>query len=277
MILIMIYIINEEFPMQTPVPTVLITGASTGIGAVYADRFAHRGHNLVLVARDQGRLDTLATGLRSETGVNVDVLRADLTDPADVERVAARLRSDDRIGILVNNAGAVAEGGFAKPSAQDAQRIIQLNVTAVTLLSAAVVPRFLERGAGAIVNIASTVALAPEIPFGVYGATKSYVLAFSQNMQTELGPRGVYVQAVLPGATRTEIWERSGRDVNQLSAVMDAQEMVDAALVGFDRRELVTIPALADADQWTALETARKAILANVMKDRPAARYRASA
>lgn len=260
--------------MQTPVPAVLITGASTGIGAVYADRFAHRGHNLVLVARDQARLDKLAARLRSETGVSVDVLRADLTDSADVERVAARLRSDDRIGILVNNAGAAGEGGFTNPSPQDAERIIKLNVTAVTLLAAAVVPRFLERGAGSIINISSIVGLAPEVPFGVYGATKSYVLSFSQNIQSELGPRGVYVQAVLPAATRTEIWERSGRDVNQLSGVMDVSELVDAALVGFDRRETVTIPSLPDVGQWTAFEAARQAMLPNFRNEHAAERYR---
>lgn len=263
--------------MQTPLPTVLITGASTGIGAVYADRFAHRGHNLVLVARDQARLDRVAARLRGETGVTVDVLRADLTDAADVEQVAARLRSDNRIGILVNNAGAAGEGGFAQPSPGDADRIIKLNVTAVTLLAAAVVPRFLERGAGAIINISSIVGLAPEIPFGVYGATKSYVLAFSQNMQSELGPRGIYVQAVLPAATRTEIWERSGRDVNQLSGVMEVNELVDAALVGFDHREAVTIPSLPDASQWTAFEAARKAMLPNFAQDHAAARYHKSA
>ena len=263
--------------MQTSVPSVLITGASTGIGAVYADRFARRGHNLVLVARDQARLDKLAARLRSETGVSVDVLRADLTEAADVERVATRLRSDDGIGILVNNAGAAGEGGFTSPSPKDAERLIKLNVTAVTLLAAAVVPRFLERGAGAIINIASIVGLAPEIPFGVYGATKSYVLAFSQNMQSELGPRGVYVQAVLPAATRTEIWERSGRDVNKLAAVMDVKELVDAALVGFDRRETVTIPSLPDAQQWTAFEAARKAMLPNLSNEHAADRYRQSA
>jgi uncharacterized protein len=274
MILIMMNILNKGAPMQTQVPTVLITGASTGIGAAYADRFAHRGHNLVLVARDQARLDKLAARLRSETGVSVDVLRADLTESADVERVATRLRSDARIGILVNNAGAAGEGGFTNPSPQDAERIIKLNVTAVTLLAAAVVPRFLQVGAGAMINISSIVGVAPEVPFGVYGATKSYVLSFSQNMQSELGPRGVYVQAVLPAATRTEIWERSGRDVNQLSGVMEVNELVDAALVGFDRRETVTIPSLPDASQWTAFEAARKAMLPNFRNEHAAERYR---
>src|ERR1700759_3863325 len=97
-------------------PTVLITGASTGIGAVYADRFAKRGHDLVLVARDRVRMDALANRLRGETGVSVDILRADLTDPKDLIQVEARLRDDQRIGILVNNAGTAPAGGFVDQS-----------------------------------------------------------------------------------------------------------------------------------------------------------------
>jgi len=259
--------------MSTSVSTVLITGASTGIGAVYADRFARRGHNLVLVARDQARLETLAANLRKETGVSVDLLPADLTVAADLERVEARLRTDNNIGILVNNAGAAAAGTLAKPDSAALERLIRLNVTAVTLLTGAVVPRFLERGEGAIINIASVVGVAPEFPLGAYGATKAYVLALSQNLQAELGSRGVYVQAVLPAATRTEIWERSGRDVNSLKGVMDVNEMVDAALVGFDRREEVTIPSLPDAGQWAAFEGARKAMLPNFPNEHAAARY----
>ena len=259
--------------MSTSVSTVLITGASTGIGAVYADRFARRGHNLVLVARDQARLETLAANLRKETGVSVDLLPADLTVAADLERVEARLRTDNNIGILVNTAGAAAAGTLAKPDPAALERLIRLNVTAVTLLTGAVVPRFLERGEGAIINIASVVGVAPEFPLGAYGATKAYVLALSQNLQAELGSRGVYVQAVLPAATRTEIWERSGRDVNSLKGVMDVNEMVDAALVGFDRREEITIPSLPDAGQWAAFEGARKAMLPNFANEHAAARY----
>lgn len=259
--------------MSTSVSTVLITGASTGIGAVYADRFARRGHNLVLVARDQARLEALAARLRKETGVSVDVLPADLTVAADLERVEARLHTDNNIGILVNNAGAAAAGTLTKPDLAAMERLIRLNVTALTLLSGAVVPRFLERGSGAIINIASIVGVAPEIQLGIYGATKAYVLSLSQNMQAELGPRGLYVQAVLPAATRTEIWERSGRDVNSLQGVMDVNEMVDAALVGFDRREEVTIPSLPDAGQWVAFEGARKAMLPNFRNEHAAARY----
>ena len=258
-------------------PAVLITGASSGIGAVYADRFAHRGHDLILVARDKARMEGLAARLRAETGVAIDILPADLTDAADLARVEQRLRDDDRIGVLINNAGAAAPGGFINPDLDATDRLIRLNVTAVTRLAGAVVPRLLARGEGVIVNIASVVGLAPELPLGAYGATKSYVLAFSQNLQAELGPRGLYVQAVLPAVTRTEIWERSGRDVNSLSGVMEVGEMVDAALVGYDRREAITIPSLPDSGQWETFNAARQAMLPNFGNEHAASRYRARA
>jgi short-subunit dehydrogenase len=255
-------------------PSVLITGASTGIGAVYADRFARRGHDLVLVARDRARMEKLAERLRRETGVTVDVLRADLTDARDLALVEARLRDDRRIGILVNNAGMSAAGGFLDQSADDVTRIVNLNATALLRLSHAAAPRFAQAGEGAIINIGSVVGLAPEFGSTVYGATKAFVLFLSQGLQVELGPRGVYVQAVLPAATRTEIWERSGKDVNKLPAVMEVDELVDAALAGFDRREKVTIPPLPDADQWTLFDAARAAMIPNFSQVHAAARYR---
>ncbi|MBV8683830.1 MAG: SDR family oxidoreductase [Caulobacteraceae bacterium] len=255
-------------------PTVLVTGASSGIGQVYAERFAARGHDVVLVARDEARLQTFAERLRRKSGVLVDVVRADLTDLADLERVEARLRDDPRIGVLINNAGAALPGGFPDQSPQDVGRLVGLNVTAVTRLAAAVTPRFLSTGEGAIVNIGSVVGLAPEFSSAVYGATKAFVLYLSQALAVELGPKGVYVQAVLPAATRTEIWERSGKDVNALPNVMDVEELVDAALVGFDRRETVTIPPLPDAAQWIAYDIARQAMRPGFANAHPAKRYR---
>jgi short-subunit dehydrogenase len=134
-----------------------------------------------------------------------------------------------------------------------------------------------EAGQGAIVNIASVVALVPEFGATVYGATKAFVLFLSQGLHHELGPKGVYVQAVLPGATRTEVWQRAGKDVNTLPAVMDVDELVDAALVAFDRREAVTIPPLPEQDQWQAFESARQAMLPNLSQVHAAARYRTAA
>jgi short-subunit dehydrogenase len=250
----------------------LITGASTGIGAAYADRLARRGYDLVLVARDQARLEALASRLRSETGQQIEVMPADLTAKDDLARVEARLRDDGSISLLVNNAGVAQRGGFAASDPDEVERMIGLNVVAMTRLTGAVIPRFLARGGGDIINLSSVVALAPEIPLGAYAATKAYALTFSQALQAELGPRGVYVQAVLPGVTRTEIWERSGRGV--LPDAMDVGELVDAALVGFDRRELVTIPPLQDGGLWDAFATARQGIRVNMVSAHAAERYR---
>jgi len=262
---------------MTDKPTILITGASSGIGATYADRFARRGHDLVLVARNTARLGTLADRLRSETDVAIDVLTADLTVEADLHRIEARLREDARIGVLLNNAGAAGHGGFLDQDPAAAAALIALNITAPTRLASAVAPRFVQAGTGAIVNIASVVGLAPEFGMTVYGASKSYMLFLSQGLQRELGPKGVYVQAVLPAATRTEIWERSGRDVNALQGVMEVGELVDAALQGFDRREDVTIPPLPDAGQWQGFEAARLAMVPNFAQSHAAERYRVSA
>jgi short-subunit dehydrogenase len=258
-------------------PTVLITGASTGIGAAYADRFARRGHNLVLVARDSARLEQNADRLRREAGVRVETLQADLTREADLARVEQTLRDNPKIGVLVNNAGAALPGNFLDQTGAEIANLVALNVTALTRLANAVAPRFAAQGQGSIINLASIVAMAPEIGLTVYGATKAFVLFLTQGLNLELGPKGVYLQAVLPAATRTEIWERSGRDVNTLPGVMEIGELVDAALVGFDRRETITIPPLPDAAQWAAFEAARQAMLPNFMQSHAAPRYRSAA
>lgn len=258
-------------------PTVLITGASSGIGAVYAERFARRGHPLVLVARDKARLEALASRLRDETKVDVDVLRADLTEPADLAAVEARLREDANIRVLINNAGLAQSGGFVEQSADAINRLVTLNITALTRLAAAIAPRLAQAGEGSIVNIGSVVGLAPEFGMTVYGATKAYVLFLSQGLSLELTPKGVYVQAVLPAATRTEIWERAGIDIDTLPEVMEVGELVDAALIGYDRRELVTIPPLHVAERWDALDAARQGLLSDIRQAQAAERYRATA
>lgn len=255
-------------------PTVLITGASSGIGTVYAERFARRGHDLVLVARDKARLESLAARLRQDTGVAVDVLPADLTDRTDLAAVEARLRDDARIGILVNNAGIAQSGGFTEQSSDSIEQLVTLNTIALTRLAAAVAPRLANAGEGAIVNIGSVVGLAPEFGMSVYGATKAFVLFLSQGLNLELSPKGVYVQAVLPASTRTEIWERAGIDINTLSEVMDVGELVDAALVGFDRRETVTIPPLHVAERWDTLDASRQGLLSDLRQAHAAERYR---
>ena len=262
---------------MTTKPTVLITGASSGIGVAYAERFARRGHDVVLVARDAARLEAVADRIGRASGVRAEVLAADLTRESDLGRVEARLRQDTAIGVLVNNAGVLGQGTFLTQDSLDISGLIALNVTALARLANAIAPRLATAGAGAIVNIASVVGLAPELGLSVYGATKAFVLFLSQGLQGELGKQGVYVQAVLPSVTRTELWERAGRNVDDLPAAMTTGDLVDAALVGFDRRETVTIPPLPDDAQWVAFEAARQAMLPNFMRADAAARYQTAA
>ncbi|SFO34021.1 SDR family oxidoreductase [Sphingomonas sp. OK281] len=257
-------------------PTVLITGASTGIGATYADRFARRGHDLVLVARDTARLEALAARIADETGVAVDILTADLTREADVAAVEARLRDDAKIEILINNAGAGLGGSFVDQSAEAVRGNVALNTTAVVRLAHAIAPRLVAAGTGSIVNLGSVVGLAPEFGMSVYGATKAFVLFLSQGLALELGPKGVYVQAVLPAATGTELWGRAGMVGADLSGMMDVNELVDAALVGFDRREGVTIPTLHEGELWDAFDDARNAMVPRFAQLLRADRYAAA-
>src|SRR5882672_12222199 len=240
----------------------LVTGASSGIGAVYADRLAKRGYDLILVARNEERLKSLSVRLTSETGRSLKVLRADLSNRAELAKVEATLRDDPSITMLVNNAGL---GSFAPLLNVDVGKmddIIALNITALTRLTYAAAPAFVARGAGTIINIGSVVGVSPEALNGVYGATKAYVLAFSHSLQHELADRGIRIQAVLPGATATELWESAGLPWQKLPAsmVMTPEDMVDAALVGLDQGELVTIPGLHDGDDWTRFEAARRAL-----------------
>lgn len=254
-------------------PTALITGASSGIGATYADRLARRGHDLVLVARNTDRMEALAQQLREETGVSIDIITADLAADGDIAKVEARLRDDTRIGVLINNAGLALAGSFDQQDAADLARLVAVNTTAVMRLAHAVAPRFVSEGQGAIVNIGSVVGLVPEFGQTVYGATKAFVQFLSQGLAHEFGPKGVYVQAVLPAATATEIWNRAGADAANLPPLMDVGALVHAALAGFDQREPVTIPPLHDAAQWDAYQAARIAMIPGFGQTIPAPRY----
>jgi len=155
------------------------------------------------------------------------------------------------------------------------EEMIQLNVSALTRLIYAAAPGFVARGGGTIINIASVVGIAPESLNGVYGASKAYVIALSQSLHKELAGKNVRIQAVLPGATATDIWAKAGRPVEHLPGeiVMSTGDMVDAALAGLDQGELVTIPALPDAADWQAYEAARQKLMPNLSRKTPAARY----
>jgi uncharacterized protein len=255
--------------------TALITGASTGIGAVYADRLAKRGYDLILVARSSDRLELLARRITSDTGRKVEVVQADLTSPADLRRVEDILQTDAGISLLVNNAGLGAAKPLLASDVDKMEEMIRLNVTALARLTYAAVPGFVSRNRGAIINVSSIVAIAPERLNGVYGGTKAFVLALTHSLIHELTDKGIRVQAVLPGATATDFWDKSGRPLHQLPAniVMSADDMVDAALVGFDLGETVTIPALPDQTEWDQFEVARRTMSGKLSSAIPARRY----
>jgi short-subunit dehydrogenase len=255
--------------------TSLVTGASTGIGAVYADRLAKRGYDLILVARNRDRLAALARRLENETGRSVDIIAADLNDKADLARIEMALRTNARITLLVNNAGVAATTPLLASDVEKMDEMIRLNVGALTRLTYAAAPGFVARGGGTIVNIASVVAISPEALNGVYGATKAFVLALSHSLNHELAAKGVRVQAVLPGATATDLWDKSGLPLRNLPAeiVMSAEDMVDAALAGLDQGESVTIPALPDKAEWDGFEAARRAMAGRLSSAVPARRY----
>ncbi len=252
----------------------LITGASTGIGAIYADRLAKRGYDLILVARNAQRLDAAAESLRARTGVRVATLPADLNDKADLAKVEALLRDDASITMLVNNAGVGAVASILQADVDEMEAMIDLNITALTRLTYAAVPAFVARGQGAIVNISSAVAIAVENLNGVYSASKSYVLSFGHSLQKDLADTGVRIQTVLPAATATEFWDVAGYAPAKTSdTTMRAEDLVDAALAGFDAGELVTIPALHEAEAWTRWEQERREMAGKFRNAKPAPRY----
>ena len=249
-------------------PTALVTGASSGIGATYAARLAARGHRLVLVARDARRLDAAAMRLG-----NAEALPADLSTQAGLAAVEARL-ADPAIGLVVNAAGLGPSGTVAASDPAQLDAMVQLNVLALHRMNLAAARAFAGRG-GAIVNIASVVALMPEAFNASYAASKAFVLALTQGLAAEY-PR-IRFQAVLPGLTRTEIFERAGVDIARLdpAMVMEVGTLVDAALAGFELGELVTIPSLPDAAGWSALEAARAALAPGLSRREAAPRYAA--
>lgn len=255
----------------SPRNTALITGASSGIGAIYADRLARRGHNLILVARDAGRLQAVADSF-SRYDIRTETISADLGDPADIRRIEDRIRTDESIGMLVNNAGIGAAPGLANADIDALEAMIRVNVMAPTRLAAAAAAVFAIAGQGVIINISSALALAPELFSGAYSGTKAYILNLSISLRQELASRGVQVQAVLPGATRTAFWGPAVDDL-PVEMVMDAEQMVDAALAGLDAGEDITIPSLPDRADWDAYNTARGNLAPNLSRRYPAPRY----
>lgn len=254
----------------------LVTGASSGIGLTYAERLAKRGHDLVLVARDAGKLERLAQRLGAEFGVGVEVLAVDLADPAGLALAERRLAASPVIGMLVNCAGVVVAKPVDAAFADAHESQVRINAIAPLRLCCAAMTSFGEHGGGTIVNVGSVMSLMPRYPVsGVYGASKAFLAHLSASLEQEGEAHNIRVQVVLPGATRTAIWENSGLDVDDVPSetLMEVGDLVDAALSGLDSGESVTIPSLPHPSSWRDLEAAREGLMPYLSNRRPADRY----
>jgi short-subunit dehydrogenase len=254
----------------------VVTGASSGIGSVYADRLAARGYDLVIVARRADRLEALSAKISAAHGVKVESIVADLTKDADLARVEKVLATHPDVRVLINNAGLARLHPIATASAEDTSSQLALNITALTRLTQAVVPAFVSRNDGVIVNIASVLAIQSMAVSAVYSGTKAFVLQYTRGLQAELKDTGVKVQLVLPASTATEIWDESGIPLSALQkeSVMTTENLVDAALAGFDQGETITWPSVADATLWDKYDAARGALFAATQVGKPAPRYK---
>lgn len=222
-------------------PTALVTGPTAGIGRGFADAFARKGFDLVLVARDETRLLALAEELGSSYGVACEVLAADLSDRADIDRVAARLADADRpVAALVNNAGFGLNRSFLASDIDDEQRSLDVLVTAVLRLTHAALPGMVDRGFGIVINVSS---VASWITGGTYSAAKSWVTVFSESLAQELDGTGVRVTAVCPGFVHTEFHERAGIDMSGMPEVMwlDVSQVVSQAMRDVARGRSVSV------------------------------------
>lgn len=254
----------------------IVTGASSGIGKVYADRLAARGYDLVLVARREQRLRDIAADLRQRHSIQVEVQVADLSRPEGTAAVVDRLSSDPSVSVLVNNAGFSALKPLTDTPDTIITDMIGLNVEALTLLSKAALTAFKARNAGTLINIGSAAGFAPYPRIPVYGATKAYVYLFTQSLQSEVEGTAVRVQLVLPGAVVSEAWDvAGGTSLEPLPAsiVMTTEDCVDAALAGLDRGERVTAPSLHDDTIHQDHEALAGRLLQSMFDGRPAPRY----
>jgi uncharacterized protein len=231
-------------PMTTPSrPVALVTGPTAGIGAAFADQLARSGHDLVLVARDRSRLDALAERLRTEYGVDAEVLVADLADRRQLAQVEARVADPDRpVDLLVNNAGFGHKRPFLANTVDEEQEMLDVLVTAVLRLTHAALGAMVSRGSGAVVNVSS---VAGFLPRGTYSAAKAYVNSLSQWADLTYRRQGVRVMALCPGFTRTEFHERMAVSRRSVPWWMwlDADRVVSEALADLERGRRISVPA----------------------------------
>ncbi len=224
--------------------TALITGATSGIGLAFARRLAADGCGLVLVSRDAGRLGEVARELRERHGADAEILPADLCDRGQLDRVAARLREGTPpVDILVNNAGFGLAEPFLRGSLADEERMLDVLVRAVLVLTRAAAPGMVSRGRGAVITVSS---VAGFLPGGTYSAAKSWATAFTTSLAGQLAGTGVTATALCPGFVRTEFQQRAGIDVSYLPAFawLDPDRLVDSCLADVRRGRALSVPSL---------------------------------
>ncbi|MBV9567554.1 MAG: SDR family NAD(P)-dependent oxidoreductase [Hyphomicrobiales bacterium] len=264
-------------------PRALVTGASAGIGAAFAEQLARAGHDLLLVARRRDRLNALAHRLSSEAGIKAEVVCADLTDHKAVSEVEARIANDGALTTLVNNAGFGGYQPFASIAPKVIDDLVAIHIRTVARLTRAALPGMIERGRGTIINVASLLALSgtlPPVPLphrATYAGAKAFMLAFTQALAGELVGTGVRLQVCLPGRVATEFHSVQGIDTSKLPPTMTADDVVRASLASLTQSEIVCVPALGDAALLSRLAEAEVAVLqAAVWHPVLAERYRSA-
>lgn len=261
----------------TTMGTAVVTGASSGIGKVYAERLAQQGYDLILVARRADRLEALAKNLKAQYGVTVQTIAADLGNAGELEKVVQAIGSDTSVTMLVNNAGTNKVGLLGDLKWTELEAMIHVNVTALTRLTLAVLPGFKERNRGAIVNMASMVGFHQYPGISIYSGSKAFVVNFTRGLQEELAGTGIAVQLVGPAATVSEIWDTQGFPLSAVPAdiVMTTEDCVDASLQGLAMGEKTTLPSVHNAQMLADYDAASSALFgASQQTGKPAPRYK---
>jgi uncharacterized protein len=262
-------------------PLAFITGASSGIGAAYAEQLALAGYDLILVARRRERLEALAEKLRT-AGSEAESLPADLTDPHDLYQLELRVAHEERLTLLVNSAGFGGYRRFVEVEPRVIDDLISIHVRTIARLTRAALPGMVRRGTGAIVNVASTLALSGQLPpdplpyRAVYAGAKAFILAFTEALSGELADSAVQVQACVPGLVDTEYQALVGRDPSKMPPMMQPEDVVAASLAALAGREVVCLPGLEDAALFKRLADARRDAMLSAGKPTLAERYRSA-
>lgn len=256
----------------------LVTGASSGIGATYAERLASVGHDLVLVARRADRLEALAERLRERHGVLARVVIADLSEDRGIEAVTSSIEREPELAVLVNDAGFSGYGPFAEIPPERIDRLIEIHCRATTRLTRAALPGMISSGRGDIVNMGSLLAFSRSVPpdplpyRAIYAACKAFIVTFTISLHSELEGSGVRLMVCCPGLVASEFHGPNWHGPPQMSA----EDVVTACFSGLEAGETICLPGIEDPQVAEALDAAERAMIAHTRVTTLASRYRRS-